>query len=138
MSVDDAFPGDDRSVADVLLAVHRSYLSLLKPLLSNVHAMAHITGGGLPGNLEPRAAADARRGGRHESWQMPNVFVQLQRRAAWSTREMFRTFNMGVGMVVIAAESRVRRSARRARGARELHAWRLGVVTSGSGQVILT
>src|SRR5207244_1828234 len=51
LRTDDAFPGDDRTVGEVLLAVHRSYLSLMKPLLSRVHAMAHITGGGIPGNL---------------------------------------------------------------------------------------
>ena len=51
LGVDDRFPGTDRSVADVLLAVHRSYVAALRPVLDHIHAMAHITGGGLPGNL---------------------------------------------------------------------------------------
>ena len=46
---DDAFPGEDASVADVLLAVHRSYLAACSAVLGTIHAMAHITGGGLPG-----------------------------------------------------------------------------------------
>ena len=47
-------PGDAVTVADVLLRVHRSYLAALRPVLGDIHAMAHITGGGLPGNV-PRA-----------------------------------------------------------------------------------
>src|SRR5918992_280316 len=46
----DTFPGEDATVAEVLLRVHRSYLPALRPVLDLVHAMAHITGGGLPGN----------------------------------------------------------------------------------------
>ena len=48
----DAFPGEDGSVADVLLRVHRSYLAAVTPVLDRVHALAHVTGGGLPGNLD--------------------------------------------------------------------------------------
>ena len=52
LGVHDAYPdANGASVADVLLKVHRSYLPSLKPVLHHVHAMAHITGGGLPGNL---------------------------------------------------------------------------------------
>jgi len=51
LGVNDPFPGESGSTADVLLAVHRSYLPALKPVLGRIRAMAHITGGGLPGNL---------------------------------------------------------------------------------------
>ena len=137
LRVDDMFPGDDRSVADVLLAVHRSYLSLMKPLLSAVRAMAHITGGGIPGNLNRvlppglNAVVDT------TSWQIPNLFQRLQAAGGVERPEMFRTFNMGVGMVVIAAESQCANvlTAATASGVR---AWPLGVVTAGSGEVILT
>jgi phosphoribosylformylglycinamidine cyclo-ligase len=134
---DDAFPGDDRSVGDVLLAVHRSYLALMKPLLSKVHAMAHITGGGIPGNLNRvlppglNAVVDTL------SWQIPNVFERLQSAGGVALPEMFRTFNMGVGMVVIAAESQCEEVLAGAT-ALGVRAWRLGVVTTGSGEVILT
>jgi phosphoribosylformylglycinamidine cyclo-ligase len=137
LRVEDQFPGDDRSVGDVLLAVHRSYLALMKPLLSKVHAMAHITGGGIPGNLnrvlppELNAVVDTL------SWQIPNVFQRLQAAGGVALPEMFRTFNMGVGMVVITAESQCEEvlAAATALGVR---AWHLGVVTTGSGEVILT
>jgi phosphoribosylformylglycinamidine cyclo-ligase len=137
LRVDDAFPGDDRSVGDVLLAVHRSYLALMKPLLSKVHAMAHITGGGIPGNLNRvlppglNAVVDTL------SWQIPNVFERLQSAGGVALPEMFRTFNMGVGMVVIAAESQCEEVLAGAT-ALGVRAWRLGVVTTGSGEVILT
>jgi phosphoribosylformylglycinamidine cyclo-ligase len=137
LRVGDVFPGDDRSVADVLLAVHRSYLSLMKPLLSNVHAMAHITGGGIPGNLNRvlppglNAIVDT------TSWQVPNLFQRLQAAGGVERLEMFKTFNMGVGMVVIADESQCQDVLIAAKAA-GVHAWRLGRVTTGSGEVILT
>jgi len=137
LGVDDGFPGDDRSVGDVLLAVHRSYLSLMKPLLSKIHAMAHITGGGIPGNLNRvlpptlNAVVDTL------SWQIPNLFERLQLAGGVSLPEMFRTFNMGVGMVVIAAEAECT-EVLAAASAMGVRAWQLGVVTSGSGEVILT
>jgi phosphoribosylformylglycinamidine cyclo-ligase len=136
LKVDDAFPGSDKSVADELLAVHRSYLRILRPLVPKLHAMAHITGGGLPGNLNralPKtldAVVDLK------SWTVPNLFLQLQRAGGVDLHEMFRTFNMGVGMVVIAPESAVELTLSTAR-AENVAAWRLGAVTQGTGQVIL-
>jgi phosphoribosylformylglycinamidine cyclo-ligase len=137
LRTDDAFPGEDRSVADVLLAVHRSYLSLMKPLLSNVHAMAHITGGGIPGNLNRVLPSGLDAVVDTASWQIPNVFERLRAAGGVALPEMFRTFNMGVGMVVIAAESQGGEVIARA-SAMGLHAWRMGAVTTGSGEVILT
>jgi phosphoribosylformylglycinamidine cyclo-ligase len=137
LRVNDAFPGDDRSVGDVLLAVHRSYLSLMKPLLSKVHAMAHITGGGIPGNLNRVLPPGLDAVVETLSWQIPNLFERLQSAGGVALPEMFRTFNMGVGMVVIAAESESGEVLARAE-AMGLHAWAMGAVTTGSGEVILT
>jgi phosphoribosylformylglycinamidine cyclo-ligase len=137
LKVDDLFPGDRASVADVLLAVHRSYLSLLKPLLANIHAMAHITGGGIPGNLNRVLPANLDARVDTTSWQIPNLFAQLQRAGGVERAEMFRTFNMGVGMVVIAAEQDAG-DIIKASNAANIRAWQLGVVTEGSGEVVLT
>ena len=137
VTVDDVFPGDQKSVADVLLAVHRSYLSLLKPLLADIHAMAHITGGGIPGNLNRVLPAHLDARVDTTSWQIPNLFAQLQRAGGVERSEMFRTFNMGVGMVVIAAEQEAA-AIIDASNAANIRAWRLGVVTEGSGEVVLT
>ena len=137
LRVSDQFPGEDKSVADVLLAIHRSYLGALKPLLSSVRAMAHITGGGLPGNLNRALPQNLDAVVDTNTWQVPNLFRQLEKAGGVDRAEMFRTFNMGVGMVVIVADSEADRVIQGSRAA-GVEAWRLGEVTSGSGQVILT
>ena len=133
----DPFPGESESTADTLLRVHRSYLPTLRPVLGTIHAMAHITGGGLPGNvnraLPPSLDAEIDT----SSWQIPNLFTRLQHAGDVARDEMFRAFNMGVGMVVIAAPADVETisTAAQSEGVR---AWRLGRVIRGAGQVALT
>ena len=133
----DPFPGESESTADTLLRVHRSYVPTLRPVLGTIHAMAHITGGGLPGNvnraLPPSLDAEIDT----SSWQIPNLFTRLQHAGDVARDEMFRAFNMGVGMVVIAAPADVETisTAAQSEGVR---AWRLGRVIRGAGQVVLT
>jgi phosphoribosylformylglycinamidine cyclo-ligase len=139
LSPSDPFPGDPegRSTADVLLAVHRSYLAALRPVLPVVHAMAHVTGGGLPGNLN-RALPDTLDAEVDTaSWTIPNIFLALERAGEVRRDEMYRAFNMGVGIVVItdrASADAVTVSAREA----GIRAWTLGRVTRGTGAVSLT
>jgi phosphoribosylformylglycinamidine cyclo-ligase len=137
LSVHDMFPGEGVPTGDVLLRIHRSYLKALKPVLSSIRAMAHITGGGLPGNvnraLPPglNAVIDTR------SWEIPNLFLQLEKAGGVARPEMYRTFNMGVGMVVFASAGdagAVMDSAQRA----GVRAWQLGHVADGDGSVILS
>jgi phosphoribosylformylglycinamidine cyclo-ligase len=134
---DDAFPGGGGAVADVLLAEHRSYLPALKPVLDRVHAMAHITGGGLLENLDralPKnldAVIDA------SSWEVPGVFRVLQEAGSVDSTEMYRTFNMGVGMVVICAPADVK-AVLSAASAAGVAGWKLGSLKPGSGVVILS
>lgn len=93
---------DGATVGESLLAVHRSYLNTIRPLLDAdlIHAMAHITGGGIPGNLirilpEGIAAViDTTK------WQTPRVFTFLQNTGHVERDEMFRVFNMGIGMII--------------------------------------
>jgi phosphoribosylformylglycinamidine cyclo-ligase len=137
LGVNDPFPGEEGTVADVLLRVHRSYLSVLRPVLGRVHAMAHITGGGLPGNVNRAlpdtldAVIDA------GSWEVPNLFRQLERAGRVDRAEMYRTFNMGVGMVVITDEAGAEIVQATAASA-HLGNWRLGRVVRGAGQVRIT
>ena len=136
LTVGDRFPGEDGSVADVLLRVHRSYRAPLEPVLAHVHAMAHITGGGLPGNLNRALPPNLDAVVHTDSWTVPNVFQTLGSAGQVPRDEMFRAFNMGVGMVVIVApdaKSDVIASAR----ACSVHAWELGDVRPGTGQVTL-
>ena len=136
LGVDDRYPGTERSVAEVLLAIHRSYVAALRPVLDHIHAMAHITGGGLPGNLNRAlpgtmdAAVDTR------SWAIPDVFLQLERAGGVEREEMFRAFNMGVGMVVIADPASADRVCASAMVA-GVAAWPMGHVVAGAGRVVL-
>ena len=137
LKADDPFPeGEGRSVADVLLAVHRSYLPVLRGCLDHIRAMAHITGGGLPGNLNralpPHLDAHVDTG----SWVVPAVFQALERAGGVERAEMFRAFNMGVGMVVITDPGSADRVIAAA-AAGGVTAWHLGRVVPGTGRVIL-
>lgn len=132
----DVFPGTAATVADVLLRVHRSYLRALRPVLGDIHAMAHITGGGLPGNV-PRAlppTVDAELDA--ASWTVPHEFAVLAEAGGISRPEMLRAFNMGVGMVVIAPEASANRILASAREA-GVEAWMLGRVVRGTGRVVI-
>ena len=133
----DQFPGDNQTVADVLLTEHKSYLPAMKPVLDRIHAMAHITGGGLLENLDRAlpptldAVIDA------TSWRVPRVFGVLMEAGKVDRSEMYRTFNMGVGMVVICAPSDVTSVLSAAEQA-GLKGWRIGSLRPGSGSVILS
>lgn len=133
----DAFPGaGGKTVADVLLAVHRSYLAALRPVLARVHAMAHITGGGITGNLDRALPPGLDAVVNTRSWDVPGVFRVLQDGGGVPDAEMFRAFNMGVGMIVATDESgadAVCASARRV----GIAAWQLGSLVKGTGRVRL-
>ena len=97
------------TLGDALLAPHRSYLGAMRPLLAQglVKGMAHITGGGITENL-PRvlpegtsASIDVR------AWDIPPLFRLIQQRGKVSTDEMFRAFNMGIGLIAVAAPNSV-------------------------------
>jgi phosphoribosylformylglycinamidine cyclo-ligase len=93
------------TVGDVLLARHRCYLRELEPLLDGdvLHAMAHITGGGLTDNI-PRVLPEGL-GVRIDlrAWSLPPVFRYIRRKGSVPEADMLRTFNLGVGMVVMVA-----------------------------------
>ena len=138
LGVNDPFPGEQggTTVGEVLLRVHVSYLKALTPVLSKVHAMAHITGGGLPGNLNRALPSTLDAVVETSSWKTPNLFAQLEKAGGVPTAEMYRTFNMGAGMVVITTPSDADAVIRSARDA-GINAWSMGRVVRGSGQVQL-
>jgi phosphoribosylformylglycinamidine cyclo-ligase len=107
LKLGDRIPGSAQKlkVGEWLLAPHLSYLKPLAPLLGHpgLHALAHITGGGLTDNV-PRVlpeglAAEIKLG----SWEIPEPFRILQERGDVELEEMFRVFNMGIGMVAVVA-----------------------------------
>ena len=115
-------PGDTvkelgRTVADELLEVHRSYLAPVWPLveLGWITAMAHITGGGLTDNL-PRVLPDGLRAViKVGAWEIPPVFRFLAEKGRVPEDDMWRTFNLGVGMVLVVAPKQLERTLRKLR-----------------------
>ena len=95
----------NRKLGEELLTRHRCYYPAVQPALGAVKGLAHITGGGLPGKmpgvLPGGVAAKIDRG----SWQVPPIFSLIQREGNVTTDEMFRVFNMGLGMVAVCDEA---------------------------------
>jgi phosphoribosylformylglycinamidine cyclo-ligase len=97
---------DGRPLGDALIAPTRIYVKQLLKVIqaTNVHALAHITGGGLPENL-PRVLPDGLNAEISlDSWEMPPLFRWLQQKGGVVESEMLRTFNCGIGMVVVVPE----------------------------------
>jgi len=130
LDVHDPFPETGRTVAQELLAVHRSYATVVTPVLPRLHALAHITGGGIAGNLVRvlpegcQAVIDA------GSWPWPPLFRVLMRAGKVSHAEMRRVFNLGVGMIGVAARDDVETAIAAAARAK-VPAWIVGEVRAG-------
>jgi phosphoribosylformylglycinamidine cyclo-ligase len=136
LTPDDPFPDEDGSVADVLLRVHRSYLRALTPQLERVHGLAHITGGGLTDNVPRILPAGTAARIRTGSWEVPPVFRVLQREGGVERAEMFRAFNMGVGMVAVVPAD-VADEIAGALNAAGQTAWIAGEIVPGERNVLL-
>jgi phosphoribosylformylglycinamidine cyclo-ligase len=132
-ALDERVPGLDRSLGDALLEPHRSYLSALRPVLGKIRGMAHITGGGFHKNLPRSLAGDLGAEIDLRSWEVPPLFRFIQERGQVDEAEMYRVFNMGVGMVVIAAPDRADEVMATMPGA-----WRLGRVVGARGEERVT
>jgi phosphoribosylformylglycinamidine cyclo-ligase len=137
LDVGDQFPESNQSVADVLLAVHRSYFAAIAPVLPLVHALAHITGGGIAGNLVRvlpdacEAVVDA------GSWSWPPVFRVLKTAGKVSLSEMRRVFNIGIGMIAVVGRDDVE-SVRRAGERAQVRTWIIGEIVPGKTGVRFT
>jgi phosphoribosylformylglycinamidine cyclo-ligase len=124
---------DTQTLGQALLAPTRIYVKSLHQLIANVdvHAMAHITGGGLLENI-PRVLPEGTRAAiDRNSWQMPEIFQWLQRNGNVAEDEMYRTFNCGVGMVVIVDAARSTETVDLLNTAGE-NAWQLGTIEAGT------
>jgi phosphoribosylformylglycinamidine cyclo-ligase len=103
LRVDDKAPWrKKRTVGQELLEPHLSYLKPLRPLLGHaaLHGMAHVTGGGITDNLPRVLPAGTHALIRVGSWPVPDLFHFLQEKGEVDTEEMFRVFNMGIGMIL--------------------------------------
>jgi phosphoribosylformylglycinamidine cyclo-ligase len=132
LDVNDAYPDHDESVASVLLRPHRSYARVLLPLIQDgtLRALSHITGGGIPENLVRVLPENVHARIDRSSWQVPAEFEAVQRHGRVAENEMFLTFNMGVGMIVVVADSAASMVIDTLQRAGE-RAWRIGELAAG-------
>ena len=95
------------TVGDVLLTPHRSYLHALYPLVAKgaIKGMAHITGGGMTENLPRILPSGTAARIQRANWNVPAVFQWLQRSGDVPDEEMWRTFNMGIGIVIVCPQA---------------------------------
>jgi len=125
------------TIGDALLAPHRSYLRLVRPLLdrSLVKGLAHITGGGLTDNV-PRVLPDGCGAEVHlKSWRVPTLFQLIERHGAIERLEMFRAFNMGVGLVIVTAPACAGEVLEMLAHGGEPNAFELGAIVAGERSV---
>lgn len=129
---------EGKTLGDVLLTPTQLYVKPVLAALKSgliIHGMAHITGGGLPENL-PRCLAKGQSIQlTADSWTVPPIFSWLQRAGNVSTPDMYNTFNMGIGYVVIVPPNQVEemRSHFESQG---LSAWDIGEVVEGNGELL--
>ena len=136
LRVDSRVPELEGTLGKELLRVHRSYLQVLRSLQQEgaLAAAAHITGGGLTENVPRVLPHKLRARIRLDSWPVPPIFGYLQKLGAIADAEMLRTFNMGVGLVLIVPPTRHSRAAALLDRLKEQH-YLIGRVVPGKGRV---
>ncbi|MBI4637407.1 MAG: phosphoribosylformylglycinamidine cyclo-ligase [Candidatus Rokubacteria bacterium] len=109
LTIDATLPGTGRTVADELLEPTRIYAKPILALLRrvDVHAMAHVTGGGITGNLPRVLPPGCRAVLQRRAWTVPPVFETLRQAGRVAEAEMFRTFNMGIGYLIVVPPGEV-------------------------------
>ena len=103
MKPDDIISETGSTVGDELMKIHMSYLPVILALLDSgvIKGIAHITGGGFKGNINRIMPHDVTAIVKTSSWEVPGVFKAIARIAKVSSEEMYRVFNMGIGLVLI-------------------------------------
>ncbi len=137
LGVGDLWPGLGMTVADAFLAVHRSYARAVTPVLPRLHALAHITGGGIPGNLVRVLPKGCKAVVDPGTWEWPPLFRLLQEAGKVTTDEMRDVFNLGVGLIAVLPEDGVA-AARAAARADGIETWVIGRIEAGSHGVRFT
>ncbi len=137
LRVDSHVPELGTTVGAALLEPHRSYLPLIRPLLTSaaIKGMAHITGGGITDNLPRILPAGTAARVDPSTWQVPAVFDWLQRTGDVPDDDMRRTFNMGIGLIVACSEASADRVLADLAAAGEPRAVRIGTIGAGDRTV---
>lgn len=121
------------SLGEALLAPHRSYLSVLRELLPTdlVKGLIHVTGGGMYENIPRILSSGLSAIIEKNAWPLPPLFALIKNVSGLPDEELYRTFNMGIGMIIVcdeAHENDIRASLNEP-------VWRIGAITNGSGGV---
>jgi phosphoribosylformylglycinamidine cyclo-ligase len=134
LGVRDRVPELGTTVGEALLAPHRSYLPLIRPLLPEraIKAMAHITGGGITDNLPRVLPAAAEAIVRLGAWDVPPIFRWLATAGAVPQDDMLRTFNMGIGLILVVSRADVDAALGALRDAGEPAARVIGEIVAGA------
>lgn len=134
MDIDADLPEWGRTVAQELLRPHRSYVAALRPALErgDLLSLAHITGGGIPGNLPRALPAGCGARLNTTAWEVPAVFTTLANLGGVPDDEMWETFNMGIGMIAVVRSERVDALTAEWRQAGE-EVFEVGEVVAGDG-----
>jgi phosphoribosylformylglycinamidine cyclo-ligase len=138
LSVDSPVPALGRTVGQALLEPHRSYLPLVRPMLEGdlIKGMAHITGGGITDNLPRVLPAAVVASVDLSQWQVPPLFQWLMEQGRVPLDDMLRTFNMGIGLVIVTAAASADHVMEElaARGGRESRV--IGGIVAGDGPAV--
>ena len=105
--LDKIYPGLERNLGEELLRVHHCYYRQLKPALPLIKGIAHITGGGFAGNIPRILPQGLAAHLRKDSWDVPSIFKLIQETGGIEETEMYRAFNMGVGMTLLSSPQQV-------------------------------
>lgn len=135
LGLGDRLPGADTSVGDALLAIHRSYGAAIRPILRRVHGLAHITGGGIGGNLVRVLPEGCLGRVNATAWEWPRLFRVIAEGGKVSESEMRDVFNLGIGMIAVVppdSEEEVRAAATTA----GVETWTIGSVEAGARGVV--
>ena len=132
--LDDHLPETGTTVAEALLAVHRSYHAGIMPIVGHLHALAHITGGGIPGNLIRILPEGCEAVVRRDSWGFPPLFTLIQDAGGVAESEMLEVFNCGVGMIAVVPPESLEAVRAAATSAGD-DTWLLGEIRQGSRAV---
>lgn len=134
LGLEDILPGGEATVADALLAVHRSYDAAIRPALPAIHGLAHITGGGIAGNLVRVLPAGVEAVIEPGAWSWPLLFRVIADGGRVALGEMRDVFNLGIGMIAAVPADRVA-EVRGVAAAADVVTWEIGAVGRGAGGV---
>lgn len=138
LKIKSKLPGTKKTIADTLLAVHKSYLKPVSSVIDRIHVrgMAHITGGGLLDNIPRILPAKTCAVIDMTAWKVPKVFQFIEDVGHVDSEEMYRVFNMGIGYVLFVRKRDEQKTLEVLKAAR-CKALTIGHVTTGAGEVEL-